>query len=247
MTQGEDRDEDNPYQPPSANLRPIGDGPGEPGEIGPDENPYLTIWTRPRATIRRIVRTDPNRGLIVLAALAGIHTSLQEAALNGVGHRFELGTIVGVVLMIGPIVGLISIFVMGALIRLTGSWLGGRATDAEVRAALVWGSVPTVVNLVTWVLRLLLVGRAIFQPGLPPEMAGSPMLPPLLALVVLELVLALWGFVLLMKCVSEVHGFSVRKALGAWLLALVFLFAILIGVALLALMFAGSGILGRPR
>jgi len=39
-------------------------------------NPWLSIWIKPRATIRWIVNTDPTQQVILLAALGGIAQTL---------------------------------------------------------------------------------------------------------------------------------------------------------------------------
>ena len=48
-------------------------------------NPWFTIWTRPRATMRSILDTDPKHMVMVLAMLAGFAQALDKASLRHVG------------------------------------------------------------------------------------------------------------------------------------------------------------------
>ena len=49
--------------------------------------PFFTIWTEPRATIRRIVDTDPTRYVIALAAIGPVIGALGFEWVEGKGAR----------------------------------------------------------------------------------------------------------------------------------------------------------------
>ena len=46
------------------------------------ESPFLTIWTRPRATIRAIVNTNPSFLVLPIAMVGGILEALQIEACS---------------------------------------------------------------------------------------------------------------------------------------------------------------------
>jgi hypothetical protein len=126
----------------------------------------------------------------------------------------------------GPIGAALGLYPGGFLLRITGGWLGGRATSQEIRAALAWSSVPVIASLILWVPLLILTGNDIFS-GTTPHLEANPTLG--LAFVAFglgEFVLVIWPFVLVLKCVGEVHCFSAWRALAAF--ALVVLLVILI-------------------
>jgi hypothetical protein len=130
--------------------------------------------------------------------------------------------------MLGPIGGLIGLYLGGLILRWTGSWLGGRATAQQVRAAIAWSSVPSVATLAIWIPELVLFGSDMFTSRTPRIEANPSLGMLLLALSGVEIVLAIWQFVLFLKCVGEVHGFSAWRALGASLLPIVVLLPLLI-------------------
>ena len=49
-----------------------------PGHVG-DTNPFLSIWLEPRATIRKIVETNPHKHFYVLVSLFAFFSTLDRA------------------------------------------------------------------------------------------------------------------------------------------------------------------------
>jgi hypothetical protein len=181
-------------------------------------SPFLSIWIKPRETIRRIVETNPTQHVILLAMLAGIGQALDRASSRNTGDTIPLIAILGICIILGPIGGIISLYLGGALYRWSGSWLGGKASSEEVRAAFAWSSVPTIFILPLWVLELLIFGEEMFTSSTPNINANPLLLTILLGFGVIELVVGLWAFVVFLQSLGEVHGFSGWRALGAVLL-----------------------------
>ncbi len=224
----------NPFQAPRAAL--------EWGEVSfvsrTDEklNPWISIWTKPRATIRQIVDTNPKYWVLPLAMLSGFAQTLDNASSRNLGDHVPLAAVFAVASVLGPLSGLATLFLFGALVRWTGSWLGGVANSQQVRAALAWGRLPVACTLVLIIPLMLLFGRDIFASDIDdhPNAATMDILRAVLGLMVV--VLAIWQVVLGVKCVAEVHQFSAWKGLGALFLAGLVLFVIVIPVLVLVVM-----------
>jgi hypothetical protein len=206
------------------------------GTIGIDlstENPFLTIWTRPRATIRGIVNTDPRRYVVPLAMAGGIVHTLERAFGRNTGDTLPLATILLFVVLLGPLSGLIGLHLLGWILGVTGRWIGGRATWEEVRAAVGWSNVPVLAAGPILIVELGAFGRDLFTRDTP-ALASNPTFGLiLLTCGLLHLILALWSFVVLLKCVAEVHRFSAWAALGSLILAVLFFIALFAVIAVL--------------
>lgn len=175
-------------------------------------NPWISIWTRPRATLRSILAADPTRHVILLAAASGAAGGIDNALENAfatTGPSSLIATLF-LALLLGPVFGVIGLYLWGGLVRWTGSWLGGEATPEEARAAVAWSAVPSLWGLLLW-LPLLLSGS---QVGVVPLLVGLA-----------QLVLGVWTFVISLKCLGEAHRFSAWKALGAEILAVLMIIA----------------------
>jgi len=185
---------------------------------GDSITPFFTIWTEPRATIRRIVDTDPKRNVIALAATGSAIAALAgqwSQALNSTAGMSVLWPIwVAVLVAVEAALGVLFLFISGAILRWSGSLLGGAASTVEMRAALAWAQVPSIVAA-SVVLIAVLMGVPIPHPapGTLPQID-----PAFRKVMVVEGVLGIWGLIVSLKCIGEVHRFSAWRALAATLI-----------------------------
>lgn len=175
-------------------------------------NPWTSIWLRPRATIQHIVDTELERHVVALAALSGIVQALDNASGRSAGDSLPFPVVLGLVFILGPLVGLIGVYLWAWLLRWTGRWLGGQATLPQLRTALAWGSVPMIAGGVPLFLVLILIGPELFTESTPRLDARPTLAIAVLGLILVQVVLTLWGIVTLLKTVAQVQGFSVWRA-----------------------------------
>jgi hypothetical protein len=185
----------------------------------PPLNPWLSMWTRPRETVRQLLRTSPAWVILLLAALAGVGQVLDNASFRNLGDSYPAGMIVVLAVLLGPAFGIIGLYIGGVLVAWTGHWIGGTAPARDVRTAMAWAGLPLVAGLVVWVFDLALFGSEMFTSYTPRLEASLGLALLMLVSGVVSLVLGVWAMVLLCKSVGEVHGFSAWKGLGAMLLA----------------------------
>jgi hypothetical protein len=199
-------------------------------------HPWATIWTRPRATIRRIVETDVGYQVTSLAILSGALIWLERRWSNpSPAPAFPMLVVMAVI--VGAILGVIELYVNGALLKWAGSALGGVGSYAEVRAALAWSRVPVIVAVAIGILAILLgTDGPMLDENREITNSGA-------SLLLLHGFLVLWGFVVMLKCVGEVHRFSAWRALGSIVLIIV---AIVLLLAAVIIVFGGLGKLMHP-
>jgi Yip1 domain len=198
-------------------------------------NPWATIWTRPRATIRRIVETDVRYQVTFLAILSGALIWLERRWSNpSTAAAFPMLVVIAVI--VGALLGIVELYVNGALLKWAGAALGGVGSYPEVRAALAWSRVPVIVAVSIGVLAILLGTDGPMLGG--PEISSSGV-----SVTLLHAVLVLWGFIVMLKCVGEVHRFSAWRALGSILLLVATLLFVLVAVIVI---FGGVGKLMHP-
>jgi hypothetical protein len=180
-----------------------------------------------------MINTDPGRSVLLLAALAGVGQMLDRASARNAGDHLAVPVIVVLALLVGPIARVISLYIGGALLDLTGRWLGGRGTPAEIRAAVAWSNVPAVAGLLLWIPELALFGSELFTSETPVADANPFLGAALIGFGAAQVILGGWSLVLLLKGLGEVQGFSAWKGLGNVLLSgLVVAIPILTGLLL---------------
>ncbi|GEM_PF-264131 len=183
-------------------------------------NPWWSLWWQPRQTIRQIVDENPRRLVLLLTMAVGAAAFIIVGGLERLENAGVLEWIVASVtaVVLAP-VGLL--YLGGWFCRWTGSWFGGQATNAEVRAALAWSSVPTLFLFPLW---LVLVA---------PIQGVDPKPLPVLIFIGVKIVINFWNFVLFCRMLGEVHRFSAWKALLSMsLLFVVTVIALLAAIAI---------------
>ena len=177
------------------------------------KSPWLTIWFEPKETIRQIVKTDLRQGFLILSAIYGL-----PLAFNLI-QSFAFSTVVPLwAILIGSLVlcsflGMIGIYVASWLLEFTGKWIGGKANFMEIRAAVAWSNVPTVVTILMWVLLLGVFGGQIFDREFAQTQFVGYQAGTLFIVMLIEMVISVWGFLILLNTLAEVQGFSVWRAL----------------------------------
>ena len=131
-----------------------------------------------------------------------------------------IAVIIGIACVLGPLGGLLSLWVSSHLLRWTGRWIGGTANREHLKTAIAWATVPAVFALPLWIPELLLFGSDLFTEETP-RLDAQPLLwIPFISLAVVELVLGVWSLVILCHTVAEVQSFrSAWRGLGNVLLA----------------------------
>ena len=203
-------------------------------------NPWRSIWLKPRATIRQIVTTNPEHHVVALAAAAGVVQTLLHAVNENYGDEFGLLPILLFALVLAPIFGVVMLYVVAVLLRWTGRWLGGVGTLRDLRAAIAWGSAPTVMGGVGMLVALLVAGHDLFS-TVQPWLARNPVLMMIAGVgLVVQGVTAMWSFFTGLKCVAEVQEFSAWKALGNYVLVIVIMIAVVFAIVFGVMMVTGK-------
>lgn len=193
------------------------------------ENPWLSIWVKPRATIAAIVSKNPKFRLLTLSWLHGMPVILHFWQNMTIGTKADLFGTVLIGVLLSFLVGFLGITIGSALIFWVGKWIGGQAPFTNVRAAVAWSNVPNLVTIATWILLFAVFKRQAFNlepllSGTSPASASQSLL--LAGVQLLQLVASIWSIVILVKAVAQVQGFSAWKGLLNVLLPLLLLIAI---------------------
>jgi Yip1 domain len=225
----------DPYKPPSVqNEVAVSTKSATKGIDLSRQNPFLTIWTRPRSTIRGIVNTNPDFRVLPIAIAGGMLEVLQLESMVFAGDQLTVLPIVLIAVVLGPPVGLILLYAGAWIVEMSCRLLGGQADSSEVRSALAWSSVPFLATIPLWILRLACLGRELFTLD-KPSLSGQPALAYFLAATVVpELILSVWWMLVTVKALGEVQRFSAWRALSSMLLLLSPVIVLIVILAIVA-------------
>jgi hypothetical protein len=185
--------------------------------------------------VQRLVADNPTQHVTLLVCLSGIGETLNRATARNAGDRLPTEGIIALAVFIGPLGGLISLWILSHLLRLTGKWIGGIGNRVHLKTAIAWAAVPAVFALPLWIPELLLFGSDMFTSETPKLDAQPALGIVLVATGFAEITLGIWSLVLLCNTVAEVQGFrSAWRGLGNLVLAglLLLIPLILLGIFL---------------
>lgn len=193
-------------------------------------NPWLTIWTRPRQTLRKILNTNPSKQLAWLYVIYALPITLYFAQVGSFGVQFPAPLVFLLAFILAFVLGFIGIHIGSAFLFWTGKWLGGVGTFKEVRAAVAWSNVPNLVNCLTWIISGCIFGKALFLASFPylPITDGQRLY--MTGVFIAQLVVAVWSLILFFHTVAEAQGFTLWRAFLSAVLALVIVLGLVWGI-----------------
>jgi len=216
-------DDLNPYLPPKSNIS-IAEEITEKALSGSKKlNPWISMWTKPRATMQQIVETNPRQMVLLLMAIVGISEILNKAVMKSMGDIYSLSSIFLAAFLLGPIIGLIGLYWGGALLTMTGRWLGGQASPVNVRSAIAWSSIPSIWILLLWMPEMALFGGEMFTLETPVIDASQGLTVALIVVGVFEAIILVWASVVFMHCLAQVQNFSAWRAFASSIIAFLFM------------------------
>ena len=179
--------------------------------------PLKDVWLRPRRVFRELATRPIGAADYLLAATQGIATSIMVYRTQLSGTNVGTAEILFSAFVLGPVAGVVSMYLFAAIYARLGARAGGKSTRQQLFHVLAYGGIPVTASLILWLFTALLVGESavLERPGVEIDdfvafvlrlQFGSYML------------LSLWSFVLQVMGFSEMLGLATRRAFGIWLL-----------------------------
>lgn len=176
----------------------------------------VSIWRQPTATLRYVLAHCPDKYVTVLLMLGGIARSIDRASRQNSGDHLSTFSILAMAVVLGGLVGWVFYHIYGWGMKVTGQWLGGRASAEEFRTVLAWALIPTVVSLVLTVPQAIIFGDDLFRSE--PQDTSDFAENARLLFGIIEVILAGWSLVILVCGVKLLQGFRTGRALSNILL-----------------------------
>lgn len=209
------------------------------------KNPWLSIWTSPRETIRQINEQNPNRALFALCWIYGFSALLNLSQSMMLGASLSTIAILIIALILAPLYGYINFSIWSFFVHIVGKLFKGAATFKSVRSAYAWSSVPILINVPLWLLMVALFGHQLFLNMPNAETLSGGKVFILFAVLILKVIISVWSFVIYVIGLSEVQKYSVLRSIFNILVTAV-LVAVLVYILWMILAFATTGMAVSP-
>jgi len=195
-------------------------------------NPFLSVWTQPKETVRQVVETKTIWFAVFIAAFTGIGSALSSMQDSGMTSTVSYGLILFLCFLFGPIIGVISLFLPGVFFTWIGRLLGGTGQMKDMFKAVGVMYIPQIVLTLAYLLFALIYGELFFV-GPDPNSFSTSSLPfgAYITLLLITIVFGIWSTVVSCKGIGVVHNFSSWRGLGTIL--------IIAGIALILVLVIG--------
>lgn len=204
------------------------------------QNPWVSIWFNPRATIARIVATNPNRSLWILAAIYGFTSILNLFQSGTVGTQLSPLAILLIAVIFSPLWGYVSFAVWSGFVAWTGKWFKGKAKFSAIRAAYAWSCVPFVFHIPLWLWMIFQFGKQLFNNFPDQNLLTQSQVTLLFIIMIVKLVLAIWSLVIYVNALAEVQDYSILKAILNLVVAGIIVILLLVLLWLFIFYFTGG-------
>lgn len=176
-------------------------------------SPWKSMWTRPRETIRTVVKSNPNNQLWRLAAVYGFPMLLNMSQSMSLGASVPLIVILVVSALLAAPIGMLGFTITSALVQWTGRWLGGAGSFPQIRAAVAWSNVTNLGTSLLWLLLVLFMGSTVFLKTFPQTNVAGGTFALVGLIFFAQTILSVWSFILLLCALAEVQKFSIWRAI----------------------------------
>jgi hypothetical protein len=192
----------------------------------------LTIWNKPKQTLKFILENCPKKYVTVLLILGGLANTFARFTYNGNPDNAPIVLILIIGIIVGGILGLLLFYLFAALLSRTGKWINGTAGYNKFITILAWSSVPSICTLIILILKLVVFGNQAFNIDVNTLNNSAAFAYYIFSF--LEAFLSVNALVILIKGIALVQNFSIGKAilnfiLPAIIIAIPILFIIAIG------------------
>ncbi len=202
------------------------------------QNPWLTIWTQPRATISKIIAVNPDQSLWALSFIYGFCSLMNTFQSMAFGNSMGTLGLLILALIIAPFWGWINISVWSLVVSWTSRLFKGQGNFKTIRSAYAWSIVPMVLNIPFWIALVAIFGEQLFLNFPDADLLPNGLLFFLFATLVIKVILAIWSLVIYLNTLAQVQSYSVLKAVlnvivaGILIAAVMFVFWTVIFYAL---------------
>jgi hypothetical protein len=203
-------------------------------------NPWISIWTKPRDTMKEVFQSSP-KGVFLLFLVGAFVQVLDRAAQRHSGDSMNSLTGLIITCIISTLIGAATYYyLVPVMLRWVGSLVGGRGTTERVRYSLAYSYIPIAYSLIiVWLPSLLLFGIENFTTNTPVVDSSTTLTLLFFLLGIIDLIIGIWAIIIFLKCLGEAHQFSAWKALLTTILSVLIFIGPLIVIGLLVVVSMG--------
>lgn len=199
-------------------------------------NPFISVWFSTRKTVRYALENKTLGYSVALAAISGIASAINGA--NELGKSFEISfwiLILGI-LLLGPLLGLLTLGISTTLFHLVGKLFQGKGTFKEMAQAMGIVMIPGIWMSPFWILSFIFTLNNMFLINETTEFTAGAFIWLIFSTLVL-MFFSIWMIIIQSKAIGEVHQFSSWKGFATLIIPSILLGIIFTIIAIVFILF----------
>lgn len=198
-----------------------------------DKELFTKLYQAPKDFFAYVVQHKYDKYFYLLMILFGIYSSFSRATTQNYGDKYSLMGVIFLAVVVGGLLGWISLYFYAGFVSLTGSLFGGKAYTKDIVIIFSYAFIPNAIALLLVIIQIIIYGNEMFKSNgdfLSGSIGGIVLY---WGTVVLELVLNGMSIILAVIGLAEIQKFSILKAflnLFFPIFIIVFLIALIFGI-----------------
>lgn len=196
-------------------------------------NPFLSVWTQPKETVRQFIKNDKLGYTMILVSIAGIGGMIASLQDSGWFQDLSLAFWIIGIFIAGIISGFLNLGINSLLYTLIGKLYGGHGRTRDMAVAIGPMMIPQIFVVPVLIFYVLLFGERFFAAPEGFDLTSIPV-GAYLFLLLLMLVTGIWSIVISSKAIGVVHGFSSMRGFGVFMtivgIFIILMLIIIIGI-----------------
>lgn len=177
-----------------------------------DRQIFTLIWHSPTRVFKFLTKKEYDTHTILLLVLSGIVEAFLRNIDQESANSLSVPMIFVFCIILGGAFGWIGKFIFSYFILWSGKLLKGKAEVKDLIRVMAYSSIPRITVLLLILIQLLVYGTDIFSGTPYLENAELSSIVIFYGINFLQLILAIWSFVIMVAGIAVAHRFSLLKA-----------------------------------
>ncbi len=185
-------------------------------------NPFLSVWLHPKQTARYVIEHKTIVYALMLVVIGYIASGFSGFMNSELYPDFSYVWIFLISIILGPILGIIIMFIASGIVFLIGKLLKGTGSFWDVFKASSLSSIPAIFTGPFYILWMFVSPESFFFED------GVSTVAVIVSIIMI--VTAIWSVIILVAAIAEAHQFSIIRSIISLIIPAILLFIFIFGL-----------------
>ncbi|MDG5472579.1 YIP1 family protein [Jeotgalibacillus sp. ET6] len=194
-------------------------------------NPFLSVWTKPKKTVKEVAEDTSIWFALLITGIAGISSGLSNLQGKSVVNDFSTLSLVLLSIPLGMLMGIATAFLTTVSFTLIGKVFGGKSSLKVMFKGMGAMYIPRMIFSILLLIIVLIAGEQFFIAS-ETEISANSDFGLEIIIAILNAITGIFTIIIMSKGVGVLHQFSSWKGFAVVLITgiLAFIFTLFVGI-----------------